>query len=389
MPEITVSSVRSSGNRIEVDVAGSPLWYESDDRKLLPHAEVFASALLVPALARGANLVLSDPLSSEWCKNAAKLMEVYHEWWEYRPVHIEAPSRQHPLPLREERHALFFSGGVDAFFSLLRGPYPIRELVWIHGFDLPLGDPRAGRIETDLREVAAVAGLPLVVVRTNFRQHPLTGRRIRHTFGGLLASVAHTLPDVSDMVLSASYDTNRKDAPAGVHWRTDPLWASEALRLHSCGSDLFRNDKIRSLLDEPLMHRSLRVCHEGRVEMNCGRCEKCLRSMLVLVQAGRLKDFPVFAETGCMAEDLDRIPFLKYANSGVFYEELLEGPALSPSLDKAVRGLLERTRRTMWLRPLGIRATRAGAQLLMNKPVSERLKGFVKSWSKSKKTENI
>jgi hypothetical protein len=102
-----------------------------------------------------------------------------------------------------------------------------------------------------------------------------------------------------------------------------------------------------------------------------------------------LKDFPVFAETGCMAEDLDRIPFLKYANSGVFYEELLEGPALSPSLDKAVRGLLERTRRTMWLRPLGIRATRAGAQLLMNKPVSERLKGFVKSWSKSKKTENI
>lgn len=389
MSDIMVSPIRSDGHRIEADVAGVPLWYESADRSLLPHAEVFASALLVPALAHGANLVLADPLSSVWCSNIEKLMGVYHEWWGYESRPVEAPLRQKSLPLREEHHALFFSGGVDAFFSLLRGSYPIRELVWIHGFDLALDDPRAPQIEALLREVASATGLPLVVVRTNFRQHPFSGRRIRHTYGGLLASVAHALPGVSDMVLSASYDTERQDSPAGSHWRTDPLWGSEVLKLHSCGSDVFRNDKLRGMLDEPLVQRYLRVCHQGRVGINCGRCQKCLRSMLVLVQAGRLADFPVFVETERMAEDLDRIPFLKYVNSSVFYEELLEGPALPPALDKAVRGLLERTRRTMWLRPLGIRATRAGAQLLMNKSVADRLKGFVRSWSKSKKAENI
>jgi hypothetical protein len=63
------------------------------------------------------------------------------------------------------------------------------------------------------------------------------------------------------------------------------------------GAELRRNLKLEALLDEPLVQRHLRVCWENRAAKgNCGECEKCVRTMVILAGHERLGDFSAFPE---------------------------------------------------------------------------------------------
>ena len=54
-------------------------------------------------------------------------------------------------------------------------------------------------------------------------------------------------------------------------------------------------DKLRGIAEHPLVQRHLRVCWKnyGRRD-NCCRCEKCLRTMLMLDALGKLGPFEAF-----------------------------------------------------------------------------------------------
>jgi bacterioferritin-associated ferredoxin len=68
---------------------------------------------------------------------------------------------------------------------------------------------------------------------------------------------------------------------------TDPLLSSLSFAIVHDGAEQHRVGKARALAAWPEALRNLRVCWAGRsADTNCGRCEKCVRTILEFRAAG-------------------------------------------------------------------------------------------------------
>lgn len=346
-PVVQISNIRErAGNgahRVSADVNGITVWYESENRPLRACSEVFACAFLVPAMVQGAILRVEGAVSNAWKKNADQLMRLFHEWWGYSVVEIVAEDAEVQARC-DGQTALFFTGGVDSFYSLLRGDKLADDLVYVCGFDVsPQDEQRLADTRVHLEAVADAAGKRLVVLKTNLRQHSLIQQAgWGHVHGGALASAAHCLPDVSTVIVSSSYSRSA-GRPWGSHWRADPLWSNERLEMVHFGDQVSRSDKLREIAGEPLVQQHLRVCWKNKNEhMNCCLCEKCVRTMLVLHTCGKLELYDVFPYRNRLPEMIGRV---RYIPDGLIpvYEDFLER-GLSRETARAVRALLGRSR---------------------------------------------
>jgi hypothetical protein len=301
-PLVIKQICRSNANgasRITAIVDGSPVWFESSDVEMQPRGEVFACAFLLPAMKHGADLHIEGlPLSPLWLTNARQLMEKFSAWWGYTPVEITSDTSWQPPaePPTNKQTGLFFTGGVDSFYTLFHSGEAIRDLVYVHGFDSAIGDHvRLEDARKHLSQVAAETGRRLMILNTNLREHPLI-REMEWTkaHGGALASAGYTLPGVGRMIISAS-DSGLVIVPWGTHPESDPLWSNEQLAIVHYGTQAGRVGKLKALADHPLVRRHLSVCwkNAGRQD-NCCRCEKCIRTMLILDSLDKLPFFEAF-----------------------------------------------------------------------------------------------
>jgi hypothetical protein len=307
-------------SRVSADVGGEPLWFESSNSDLRLSPEGFGSALLVPAMSHGRGLVFEDPLCPEWLANTRKLMGYFSKWWGWKPINIESRATgQLPVSTQGKKRALCFSGGVDSFFSLLTYPHPIDMLVLVHGYDIHLEDEKgAGIAFQNVQRVAEESELEAALIRTNYRKHPIAGKKYRNAYGGAMAAVGHFLNQVGQLVVSSGLPRGEPGA-YGSHWEIDPLWSSQTMHLDLYGSDFTKNEKIRAIAANPLAQNNLRICQQnfyGSFELsakflNCGCCQKCVRTLLVLQQEGRLDDFKNFANKENLDFYLDRVMHVK------------------------------------------------------------------------------
>jgi len=353
---------------------GSPLWFESSDTLLRPAPEAFASALLVPALQQNADLMVDAPLDKMWLSNAHALMTVLGKWWGYRAITISGTGGNTGSAEQGTATALCFSGGVDSFFNLLRGQYRVDYLVFAHGYDIRLRDTnRVDWFRPSLRSISEATGTTLAVIRTNLREHPVfSGVSWEHAHGGALAALGHVMAGTRRLVISASYpyELNR---PWGSHWTTDPLWSSEQLEIVHEGASFWRSDKLRRIADEPLVREYLRVCWENRTSsLNCCRCEKCLRTMLVLAQCGKLAVFSAFQDKTNVAGYLDELRPISSDLMRVYRS--LVGKGLDAELSRSVRSLLRRSRATAATPRSGIGKVMAGLRRCVPAPIRRKIK---------------
>jgi len=188
--------------------------------------------------------------------------------------------------------ACFFSGGVDSFYTLLKHHSEIDRIVLVHGFDLRLEDaPMRAKVSKALRQVAKELGVHLIEVETNVRS--LADRYFPWRFyhGAMLASVALLLaPQIRRFYVPAS-DSYATLVPWGSHPLLDPLWSTEQMELIHDGLEANRLEKIESIALSNIAMRYLRVCFPWTEEggaYNCGRCEKCVTTMICLRSAGAL-----------------------------------------------------------------------------------------------------
>jgi hypothetical protein len=84
--------------------------------------------------------------------------------------------------------------------------------------------------------------------------------------------------------------------PSGSHPLLDPLWSTETLEVVHDGTEAERTEKIASrIARSKLALRTLRVCFEVENQpKNCGRCGKCLQTMMCLHVAGALEACSTF-----------------------------------------------------------------------------------------------
>lgn len=313
--------------RIEYETAGlaaDELWFEAPEDLTtdLSATGTFWLPMLLPLACRqGERVRLELPVDPVYLRNAQELMRIWARWYRtYRCIPIEAPT----MPLRDQlapgRAALFFSGGVDSFFTLLHyddlvrtKPLPdervIEDLILIWGFDIPLSNRVAfDRLTARYAELAGKLNKRLITVATNLREtHLRTLGWAEELNANALGSVGLLLePRLSKLFVSAhsGYEQLR---PWGSHPLTDPLISTSRTQCvhHGCGFERF--DKVAYIAESPLALENLRVCWRGRDDQNCGVCPKCLRTQAMLEVLGRRAQATTFPPAAFSLRRLRRV----------------------------------------------------------------------------------
>ena len=254
--------------------------------------------LLLPAMSRGAGLHLPTAMSRETIERVATLQSIFRTWFAgFTEVAItEAPGSNQlgSVTSPHARSACFFSGGVDSFFSVLELLDELNEVIFVSGFDFGLGreqEPNEAEILDRLVAAAAELGLSVVHIKTDLRDWSEKFVRWDDYVGSALAAVALMLEASFDRVYIPSSFTYNQLFPLGTHPLTDPLWSTEAVSVRMHGADTTRLQKVQRIAASPVAMRTLRVCWENRDgAYNCGRCSKCVRTMVDLWAAHALHD---------------------------------------------------------------------------------------------------
>ena len=351
-PKWTISVPQSTRqgdcSRVSASVCNEEIWFESSDRELVPAAEAWASAMLIPALHLREKISFRAPLDRQWLRNHQKLISIYSRWWNY-------PARS---PIRGARRidrtgagsgcGLMFTCGADSFHSLLTCAEDVDALIYVQGYDVQLHETkRANAVESNVRRVAAEYGRQAIIVRSNLRQHPCF-REVTwvRTFIAGLAAVGHVLSDNLDQLLISSSHNEIDPPPNGSHPQTDPLWGSRNLQVECLSAATKRLDRLLAIADSPIVQRYLRVCWKNvGDDLNCSKCEKCLRTMVGLEIAGTLSRCESFRGHTALADRIRELPPLTQIGNGfetVFWVNMLN-QGLEPRLHRAVKDLLERS----------------------------------------------
>jgi hypothetical protein len=114
--------------------------------------------------------------------------------------------------------------------------------------------------------------------------------------GALLASIGHVLAHDFGEVLIPGSAPETLLHPWGSHPELDPLWSSDGVEFVHDGA-VTRGEKIDLIKDSDMALENLRVCFQvGTERLNCGECEKCMRTMVALRIVGALERCPTLPD---------------------------------------------------------------------------------------------
>lgn len=334
-----------------------------EDLSCSPHA--FLIGCLVPAIHFGEARIRLDaevcPSLLEGLQTAMSLLEYWYGD-RYRPIRLDVrPAREGLARARPPRAGLFLSGGVDSLAALRLNHlhYPpshpgfVRDCLILHGFDVG-GVVEKGpkyhvfdRARAAMENVAAEAGVELIPVYTNIR-HLCDERELwlEKLFGAVLAAVAHAFAGRLDLVyVASSYDLPNL-GPCGSHPLLDPEYSSWDLRIRHRDAELSRLEKLRIVADWPVGFQNLRACLQNVPDrLNCGWCEKCVRTMVGLVALGVLQETRAYVEDDVSAELLEKKE-IAINHRDPFYRELI-----SPLRERGREDLVRTIERKLSLSP--------------------------------------
>jgi hypothetical protein len=297
--------VESDASPDETDwFAPFPLWWRFPARCApflrVDNGDPWLAALLVLAMQTGEDLTIPAPVSPRLLGALADIQAVFTSFYKrLRPVTIVTSARGKAWPDEDAGVGLFFSLGVDSYYSLMknRREHPadsrsLTHLISVNGFDVTYeGDDGEFRLALlrNFERVAAAFDLTLVPVSTNIRRVGVRLVPWTALHGAALASVVLALGGFFRRISIAASTTYDKLYPWGSHPVLDPLWSTETLEVVHDGCELNTIDKTAVVAQLPLALETLRPCAGHGDEYNCGRCEKCLRTMLDLLAAGALE----------------------------------------------------------------------------------------------------
>lgn len=283
--------------------AGESIWFDVPaelEGQLSRTGNPWLACLLPYAVTLHEPLELCLPVDAALRENVEAIMQVWDGWYPgaYPPITIDVDVVPPGLTQGGTRTGSFFSGGLDSFHTLLRHQpagdavhrLAIDDLITIWGFDIPLTATGSfERLVARVEEIGRATGTTVVPIASNLRESGWSVTNWgRVSQGAALAGVALALEGRFRRVL----------IPSSIHYRYNEHWGTNPLvdRLYSSGTTLLANDgagsrrseKSRVVVESDLAMRHLRVCWMDRSDVNCGRCEKCLRTLTEFELNGRL-----------------------------------------------------------------------------------------------------
>jgi hypothetical protein len=293
----TVDGLCEISARVRSDAGEMPRLYYRFPEEYAPErldGSPFLAGLLVWAMRAREDLTLDAPVSPRLLEGLDGIFGVYESFFpgEMRPVSVTAPAGEPPRPV--PLTGSFFTRGADSWYAVLAAleddpqTPPLTHLVFCPDF-LPVDRWPRGLVEAKTRgtrEAGELTGCSVVDVYTNqkreFRGHQLVAMALALGF---------------ERMLIPSGGMRGELRPRATHPDLDPRFSTERTRIVHYG-DASRMQKLaRIARSEPAM-ATLHVCRYNQSEddVNCGRCEKCVRTMLQLHTLGALERCPAFRE---------------------------------------------------------------------------------------------
>lgn len=229
----------------------------------------------------------ADPQDALAVENSQQLQAIVAEWYPWmQEIEIIAETVVAPSTSEAKGVGCFFSGGVDSFYSVVTRLEEVTHLIFVReGFDIHASEAELS-VEA-LREMQAAAdayGKELIVVSTDIRKYSdrFQGWGERY-HGAALATVGMLLSNhLSRVIIPSSFSTEDLH-PWGSHPQTDPLWSASHMVVEHHGEETRRYAKVAAISSDETAMRHLRICWRNTGgAYNCGKCEKCLRTMTEL-----------------------------------------------------------------------------------------------------------
>jgi hypothetical protein len=345
--------VHNSGRRIEFDVslgkAEYHIYYSTKNTELTESVETSIAATILPLMmSGGGRCEIRGSVSERFLTSIEQIQDIYYSWEpnSQRVAFTGDLSIVKKQP-GKTRTGAFFSAGVDSFYTLLQRKDEITDLIFVHGFDISIDQQSLYKKTSNaITHIAEQLGKNVIEIETNVRSllDPYNSWEMSH--GAAIASVGHLLSSHLRKIYIASTSTYANLHPLGSHPFLDPLWSTESLEFIHDSCKVNRTEKTAFLAQHDIALRTLRVCWQNPHETyNCGKCRKCLITMIDLYAAGKLEQCTTF-DTPLDIRNVYKINIEGHVAFSYLRDNLLalEKRDLNPELRKALLYVLLKQR---------------------------------------------
>ena len=306
---------------VDVDAGGASRYLKSQTLRFrydgIDLSKVDESVLVIPALGAVLSVAYAlgvaievDTVDEEFAACAEELAAIWgavHSTFRYQG--FELLGRRVRNASQKKGDLLLYSGGVDALASLLRNRSTAEGLVSVWGADVPLSREELWqRLQGLVPLTTATHGIPQFVVKTNIKKSVNKQELLDDFFGTRKESwwmkAQHGIALITicapiavfhgySRVLIASSHSKDFHTPWGSAPVTDDAirWATTVVKHDSF--DLTRQQKISDVIAPYIRaggKTKLAVCYKrkrgGGETINCGECEKCMRTATGAIVAG-------------------------------------------------------------------------------------------------------
>lgn len=311
---------QGSHTTLSASIGDYNVWFKIDNKfepKL--RAEPFLATALLDAMCDGSEIQVSEgyPISAKLAATLPEIQSIYRCW----NKQLQRASICTTVDTHNEitgKIASFFSAGIDSSYTLCEHFDEITHLVLLKSFDDPGPEQEWQEYIAAQEKFAHQQGKQLVIIDTNVRQYA-DDKKISWEFmhGLLLASIGSLFS--FDKIFIPSSFTYLDLFPWGSHPVSDPMWSTENTNIVHHGAGCGRAEKTRKISDNISVMQNLHVCWRSK-SSNCGKCSKCVRTMLVLDCLG------VDSSALPYGKSLDEIQALKPNNESAlsYIKDLIE-----------------------------------------------------------------
>jgi hypothetical protein len=295
MDLIKIDQINLSQDRHRIDLAISagrnqyPLYFQTQDACLEPNLEAFLALALLAGMKLGAGIAIPEgDLSKRFLAGVERIQGVFRGWKpNYSHVDlVNVPARPMTRDQSGEK-GVFFSAGLDSYYSFLTHLDEISSFVYLDGFDIPLSEESMRtRAIANCREIGRYFKKRAIIVETNARDFVEKHVSWSYSHGSVMGVVGLLLMPQFERFYVAGAGNPADREPFGSHPDLDPNWSTEILEfIHEAEVD--KIDKCRLISNYDFALKTIHVClRYPDTGLNCGQCEKCLRTQVYLESVG-------------------------------------------------------------------------------------------------------